>query len=193
MSAPEGASNADATAPAPRLISDAAATAPLRFPNELELDFDAALGRLGLSSTNGSISRDVAFDGFHRESFESKRERDRRYGSVYQVMPRDGGYLIQLEMPRVLPRSALSAAWGRDGRMPDYRYTIATDGVSLTIRASVAEEQVRRLAYISRSFPADFQTSIPLEPIIGFVHRLKDGVLEIVALTAERAQNRFAG
>jgi hypothetical protein len=164
--------------------TSADASKPPHFLGELDLSFDAALGRLGIRSAQDKVTfRDVAFDGFRQDSYESKRERDRRYGAVYTVAPLNGGYFIRLEMPRTLPRSSLSAAWGRRGPMPDYRYSITLTAGSITIRASVADEKIRRLAYISRSFPADFLTRISIpELICGFVHRLKDKVLEIVAL-----------
>jgi hypothetical protein len=70
--------------------------------------------------------------------------------------------------------------------MPDYDYNISLDGQVLVVRAGVRGDAMRRLSYISASFPADFLTRIELEhPVSTFKHRLANKVLEIIVFKAE--------
>ena len=51
----------------------------------------------------------------------------------------------------------------------------------ITIAAGVRGETLRRLAYISPSFPADFTTRIDFDqPVSSFKHRMRDKALEII-------------
>jgi hypothetical protein len=172
-----------------------------RFPGELEESFDHALSRIIQSSQTGKASltgkgilfgparlnsrRTVAFNGFRRGSHDDKLERDRRYGTVYTVIEEPNGYLVRLEMPRQIPASALKTLWDQPREMPDYIYTIALEKNALTIRAGVPDETLRRLAYISTSFPADFLTRIEFRvPVQTFVHRMREKMLEIIVFKA---------
>ena len=177
-----------------------------RFIGELPEDFESALARveplkrrphlLGAwigrgrhrrdrASANGT-TRVVAFDGFRSRLFDEKIERDRRYGTVYTVREERNAYLVRLEMPRRVPASALKEAWGISDDMPDYDYRLWLEAQVLSIRASVGPEAVRRLAYISSSFPADFFTRIEFaQPVEGFVHKLDAKVLEIIVFKRE--------
>ena len=73
--------------------------------------------------------------------------------------------------------------------MPDYDYKITLGDNVLSIRASVRGETLRRLSYVSGSFPADFTTQIEFDkPVGAFKHRMRDKVLEVIVLKAEAAQ-----
>ena len=123
----------------------------------------------------------VAFDGFRDDLFEEKRERDRRYGTVYTVSEEINAFLVRLELPRRMPKSSLKQTWELPDEMPDYVCTLnLTDNV-LCIRAGLPDEARRRLSYISSSFPSDFQTRIEFQaPVEGYKHRLRNKVLEII-------------
>jgi hypothetical protein len=123
----------------------------------------------------------VAFDGFRSDLFEDKRERDRRYGTVYTVSEEVNAFLVRLELPRRMSRSSLKQTWELPDEMPDYACALnLTDNV-LCIRASLPDEARRRLSYVSSSFPSDFQTRIEFPtPVEGYKHRLRNKVLEIV-------------
>ena len=100
--------------------------------------------------------RKVAFDGFEGTMHEDKTERDRRYGTVYTVAEYANAYLVRLEMPRKLPPSSLKRLWNLPDEMPDYDYNIMLGDNVITVSASVRGETIRRLSYVSSSFPADF-------------------------------------
>lgn len=174
-------------------------------PGELEESFESALARveplpdrtsvwarltgllrkLGLSGGRDTNfidpHRTIAFDGFHDSLFEEKRERDRRYGTVYAVAEHPNAFVVKLELPRRMPRSALKATWEVPDEMPDYICQLRLDRGVLTIRAGLPDEARRRLSYISTSFPPDFQTRIefPL-PVEGYKHRVLNKTLEVI-------------
>ena len=180
---------------------------------ELTEGFEAALARVEMAPSTGFFAlvaralhrlkagrsgqkqwihaeRRVAFDGFRSAIYDEKTERDRRYGTVYEVSEELNAYLVRLEMPRRLPDSALKAMWQLPDEMPDYRCSLSlSDGV-LAIRASVRGEAYRRLSYVSSSFPSEFLTRIVFaKPVGSFKHRLRDKVLEIVVF--KDSQERF--
>lgn len=163
--------------------ADSSSTSQPLLPSGNSTDeFEQLRARLGGPAENLD-KRKVGFDGFRLRAHESKLERDRRYGSVYTVTEFQNGYLVRLEMPRSIPRSSLGAAWGLADAKPEYRCSIACSNDSLIISASLADEKMRRVAYISRSFPADFQTRIRLgAPVSSFAYRLCDDNLEIAVL-----------
>jgi len=137
--------------------------------------------------------RRVGFDGFSSDLFDEKTERDRRYGTVYTISEHTSAYLVRLEMPRRIPVSSLKRLWNLPDEMPDYDYTIALGDAVLTINASVRGETLRRLSYISPSFPPDFSTRIEFEiPVSSFKHRLRNKALEIIVFKREAEQARHA-
>ena len=136
-----------------------------------------------------ATERKVAFDGFEGTMHEDKTERDRRYGTVYTVAEYANAYLVRLEMPRNLPTSSLKRLWNLPDAMPDYDYNIVLGDSVLSINASVRGETIRRLSYVSSSFPADFATRIEFgKPVTSFKHRMRDKVLEVVVLKGESNQ-----
>ena len=193
---------------------DSALPGPLeerRFAGETEGDFESALGRVkpggpaGQRRSHRSIwgslvrlvrldklrgpalrqDRHVGFDGFVNPMHDEKIERDRRYGTVYTVVERVNAYLVRIEMPRRIPASSLKQLWKLPDEMPDYDYTITLHEGVLAVRAGVRGDAMRRLSYVSASFPSDFLTRIEFDqPVTSFKHRLRDKVLEIVVFKA---------
>jgi hypothetical protein len=178
-----------------------------RFAGELDCDFDIALkmvepdGPAGQRRSHRSIwgalvrllrldslrgpatrqDRHVAFDGFSNPLHDEKTERDRRYGTVYTVVEHANAYLVSIEMPRLIPASSLKQLWKLPDEMPDYDYTVTLHGTVLAVRAGVRGDAMRRLSYVSASFPSDFLTRIEFDkPVTSFKHRMRDKVLEIV-------------
>lgn len=190
-----------------------------RFDGELEEDFASALSRVVKTTHRTALlkalrrglhrlisakksndrheladtERKVAFDGFRSELYDEKIERDRRYGTVYTVSEEDNAYLVKLEMPRRVPNSALKRMWNLPDEMPDYDYSLSlSDGV-LSIRGAVRGEALRRLSYVSSSFPSDFMTRIEFaKPVGAFRHRLRDKNLEIIVFKREEGDVRSA-
>jgi hypothetical protein len=200
MDAPEGTA-ADRRSPISMVAQPASSSATPAvepFPGESAEGFETALARLkpparrrglrpgvlcllGRNGRGRDRQRVVAFDGFRSALFEEKLERDRRYGTVYSVTEWQDAYMVRLEMPRQLPASALKEAWRLPDAMPDYAYRLGLQNQVLSMQASVANEAIRRLAYVSSSFPADFQTRIDFASAVsGFVHRLENKVLEVI-------------
>jgi ferredoxin len=160
--------------------------------------YGLALAPLGsmLARAGGAArktERRVAFDGFEGTMHEDKTERDRRYGTVYTVADYANAYLVRLEMPRRLPPSSLKRLWNLPDEMPDYDYNILLGDNVITVSASVRGETIRRLSYVSSSFPADFTTRIEFgKPVGAFKHRMRDKVLEVIVLKAEAAPLQHA-
>jgi ferredoxin len=160
--------------------------------------YGIALAPLGsiLARAGGAgrkTERKVAFDGFEGTMHEDKTERDRRYGTVYTVAEYANAYLVRLEMPRVLPPSSLKRLWNLPDEMPDYDYNIVLGDNVVTVSASVRGETIRRLSYVSSSFPADFTSRIEFgKPVGAFKHRMRAKVLEIIVLKAEAGQFQHA-
>jgi ferredoxin len=160
--------------------------------------YGLALAPLGsiLAHAGGAgrkTERKVAFDGFEGTMHEDKTERDRRYGTVYTVAEYANAYLVRLEMPRKLPPSSLKRLWNLPDEMPDYDYNIMLGDNVITISASVRGETIRRLSYVSSSFPADFTTRIEFgKPVGAFKHRMREKVLEVIVLKADAAQFQHA-
>ena len=129
--------------------------------------------------------RHVAFDGYRNPMHDEKVERDRRYGTVYTVVEHANAYLVAIEMPRRIPASSLKQLWKLPDEMPDYDYTVTLHGNVLAVRAGVRGDAMRRLSYISASFPSDFLTRVEFDrPVTSFKHRMRDKMLEIVVFKA---------
>jgi hypothetical protein len=139
----------------------------------------ARAGRMRGPATRAD--RHVAFDGYRNPMHDEKIERDRRYGTVYTVVEHANAYLVSIEMPRRIPASSLKELWKLPDEMPDYDYTVTLHGNVLAVRAGVRGDAMRRLSYISASFPSDFLTRIEFgQPVASFKQRLRDQVLEVV-------------
>ncbi|HML18347.1 MAG TPA: hypothetical protein VK419_15055, partial [Bryobacteraceae bacterium] len=109
------------------------------------------------------------------------------------VMEQANAYLVRLEMPRRIPTSSLKRLWNLPDEMPDYDYHIALEDGVLAIKASVRGEALRRLSYISSSFPADFLSRIEFhQPVASFKHRLRNKVIEVIVFKGEAGEIRDA-
>lgn len=197
------------TAPETTAPADAAAqeAAEKQFAGELEGDFDTLLARVQMAPPRAGmigrlaraishwirslfgihaaeltqVERRVAFDGFTSFLHDEKTERDRRYGTVYTVSEEVNAYLVRLEMPRRTPKSALKETWKLPDEMPEYDYTLSLANGVLSIRAGLHGQSMRRIAYVSPSFPSAFMTRIEFACAVdGFKHRMRDKVLEII-------------
>ncbi|MFT4570093.1 MAG: ferredoxin [Hyphomicrobiaceae bacterium] len=127
------------------------------------------------------VSGHVPFDGFFTDEFDAKRERERRYGRTYQVRELGGGYHINFELPRIVPRSGAKEELGIGDEMPDYQVSVSLDEQGLVIRGNVVDDQLRALCGVSSAFPADFRTEIALTGNLGgFRHRYANKILEII-------------
>jgi ferredoxin len=139
------------------------------------------------------VSRKVAFEGYSIDIHDEKTERDRRYGTVYTVDEFANAYLVWLEMPRKIPASSLKRLWNLPNEMPDYEYNMSLADGLLTVSASVRGDALRRLSYVSASFPADFVTRITFgKPVNTFKHRLRNKVLEIIVMKGEPGELKHA-
>ena len=125
----------------------------------------------------------VPVEGFYTPEFEEKRERERRYGEVYQVSEFDGGYYVRFELPRSIPPSAAKEELGLGDEMPDYDIAVRLGDEDLTVSGKIVDEQLRAVCGVSPAFPADFRTEIALDgPLSGYRHRYSDKLLEIAVL-----------
>lgn len=123
----------------------------------------------------------VPADGFFDPRFESKRERERRYGEVYTIDRYPAGAYVRLELPRRVPDSEAKRRLGIGDSMPDYELAVALDERGIVVRGGVRDATLRALCGISSAFPADFLTAIPVDPAWRLLrHRVRDKTLEIV-------------
>jgi hypothetical protein len=133
------------------------------------------------------VDRHVAFDGYQGEQHDDKLERDRRYGTVYSVTEYENAYLVRLELPRKTPSSSLKQVWHLGEAKPEYDFVIELSHNALSIRGRLHGEALRRLAYVSPSFPSGFLTRIEFaEPVARVIHRLRESVIEVIAFKTAR-------
>lgn len=131
----------------------------------------------------GGVTGSVPVDGFHGGGFEDKTERERRYGEVYTLTERNNGYLLRLEFPRSVPKSAQKEEMGIPDAMPDYDYDLALEGNAFIVRGHVVDANLRKLAGVSPAFPPDFTTTVELPSAVsGFKHQVENKTLEVVLL-----------
>jgi len=125
----------------------------------------------------------VVLDGFHGGGFEDKLERERRYGEVYSLQEKGNGYLLRLEFPRAVPKSAMKEELGIPDDMPAYDYDLSLRNGFFVVKGRVPDQNVRKLAAVSPAFPPDFTTNVELPGAVrAFKHRIRDRVLEVVLL-----------
>lgn len=125
----------------------------------------------------------VVLEGFHGGNFDDKLERERRYGEVYSLQEKGNGYLLRLEFPRAVPKSAMKEELGIPDEMPAYDYDLALRNGFLVVKGRVIDQNVRKLATVSPAFPPDFTTNVELPGAVkAFKHRIRERVLEVVLL-----------
>lgn len=116
-------------------------------------------------------------------------ERDRRYGDVFWLEERPGGYRLRVEFPRRIPRSRTSEEMGLSGPMPDYRYTVERPAPDrIVVRAWVEDPRVRELVGRVGSFPFGFTREVLLpRSVVSHETRYRDHVLEVDLAAADAA------
>lgn len=125
----------------------------------------------------------VALDGFSSPEFEEKLERERRYGEVYRVDERKGGYLLTMELPRRVPPSAQKVSQGIPDEMPDYQLDLGIESGFFVVRGKLLDQNLRKAAAVSPAFPPDFTTHIRLRrPVKGFKQRYGNKTLEVALI-----------
>jgi hypothetical protein len=133
------------------------------------------------------VDRHVAFDGYRSNQHDDKIERDRRYGTVYTVTEFENAYLIRLELPRKMPSSSLKEVWHLGEARPEYDFIIELSHNVLSVRGRLRGDALRRLAYVSPSFPSGFLTRVEFaKPVERIVHCLHESVIELVAFKTAR-------
>jgi hypothetical protein len=133
------------------------------------------------------VDRHVAFDGYQDKQHDDKIERDRRYGTVYTITEHENAYLVRLELPRKMPSSSLKEAWHLSEAKPEYDSIIELSHNVLSIRGRLRGEALRRLAYVSPSFPSGFLTRIEFaKPVDQIVHCLRESGIEVIAYKTAR-------
>jgi hypothetical protein len=133
---------------------------------------------------------DVGFEGYYDAdgAYDEKTERERRYGEIYTFEERPSGYLLRLELPRRIPPSGVKEELGLGDEMPDYQLDLSLANSWLQVHGKVVDERLRTVAATAPAFPPDFTTRIPLgERCVGFSHRVRDKVLEVVLVKASAA------
>src|SRR5258708_34002343 len=86
-------------------------------------------------------------------------------------------------MPGKLSPFSMKRFWYAPDEMPDYDYNLMLTDAVLSLNASVRGETLRRLSYVSSSFPADFATRIEFgKPVTAFKHRMRAKVLEVIVI-----------
>jgi ferredoxin len=132
----------------------------------------------------------VAYEGYYNTAgaFDEKRERDRRYGEIYSLEERPGGYLFRLEFPRRIPPSGVKVELGLGDEMPDYAFDLSLAGSSFEVHGRVVDPRLRTVAATAPAFPPDFTTRVSLgERVAGFVYRCRDKNLEVVLIKQKLA------
>lgn len=137
---------------------------------------------LGSAAKTRAVEKgQMAFEGYYSAEFDEKTERARRYGEVYTIEEMGNGYLMRIEMPRIVPVSAAKREMGVGDEMPDYEYDLSLRNGGLQVRGKVSDPQIRKLAAVSSSFPPDFTKLIELKsPVASFKHRYRNKTLEVV-------------
>jgi hypothetical protein len=88
---------------------------------------------------------------------------------------------VRLELPRKIPPSGLKDELGLGDEMPDYQLDLSLSGGWLEVHGKVVDSRLRTVAATAPAFPPDFTTRVPLgERCLGFVHRYRDKILEVV-------------
>ena len=141
---------------------------------------------LARASASRSVGT-VGFEGYYEPdgAYDEKTERERRYGEIYRFEERPSGYLLRLELPRQVPPSGVKDGLGVGDEMPDYDLDLSLAGGWFQVHGRVVDERLRAVAATAPAFPPDFTTRVPLdERCVGFSHRVRNKVLEVVLVKA---------
>ena len=141
-----------------------------------------------LSASNSKRTPDRGeqpIEGYYTQEFDEKRERSRRYGERYSVEEHENAYVLKMELPRRIPVSAAKRDMDIGDEMPDYDYELLLKDGSFSVRGSVDDPSVRKLAAVSSAFPPDFQKRIDVAlPVSSFKHRYGEKLLQVILFKA---------
>ncbi len=164
--------------PASEIVYRGSVYGPLLLPMVAPI-----LHRAGGSRQSG----DVPVEGYYETAgaFDEKRERERRYGEIFTMEERPGGYLLRLELPRRIPPSGIKEQLGLGDEMPDYALDLTLEPGWFEVRGRVVDPRLRTVAASAPAFPPDFTTRVALgERCAGFAQRRRGKDLEVVILKA---------
>ena len=99
-------------------------------------------------------------------------ERDRRYGRDYTVEEREGHVFVTYQFPLRVPAVQNRFKYGLPEKMPLYRSHVQLSGRTLLVAGWLTDPKVRGLCHTSRSFPAQFLTTLDFKhEFVGMVSR----------------------
>ncbi len=116
---------------------------------------------------------------------EDQVERDRRYGRDFTIEKNDGFTRVAVQFPTKVPAVRDRFRFGLPEQMPLYRHHVRLQGKSLLVAGWLTDPKVRSLCHTSSSFPAQFMTTLDLEPdFCGMLSRYDaHGRLEVILFT----------
>jgi NAD-dependent dihydropyrimidine dehydrogenase PreA subunit len=127
----------------------------------------------------------IPVEGFYSKGFVAKRERERRYGTIYTVEDYGGAFLMRMEFPRWLPEIGVKSREQLSDEMPDYDYDLSLQDGQLIVKGKCTDEKVRMISSSVGAFPPEFTSIIPFrERISGFAHQFNDKNLEVLLVKA---------
>ena len=87
-------------------------------------------------------------------------ERDRRYGRDYAIAEHEGYVEVTYRFPTKVPAVQNRFKYGLPEKMPLYRSHVRLTGRTLLVAGWLTDPKVRSLTHTSRSFPAQFVTTL---------------------------------
>ena len=90
-------------------------------------------------------------------------ERDRRYGRDYSIEEHEGYVEVTYRFPTKVPAVQNRFKFGLPDKMPLYRSHVQLTGRTLLVAGWLTDPKVRALTHTSKSFPAQFVTTLELE------------------------------
>ena len=124
---------------------------------------------------------------------EDELERDRRYGRDFKVEEREGYVHVTFQFPTKVPAVQNRFRYGLQKDMPLYRSHVQLDGNNLLVAGWLTDPKVRALCHTSRSFPAQFMTTLEMKRgIVGYASRYDaHAKLEVVLFTDPKVQETW--
>ncbi|MEX1024747.1 MAG: 4Fe-4S binding protein [Planctomycetota bacterium] len=162
-----------------RTVVDVCPTAAIKFSGELPPPEDVA----SLTEVDGWELEWSRWRGVEEDTVE----RDRRYGRDYSIDKHDGYVLVRFHMPTRVPAVRDRFRYGLAEEMPRYKSHVQLEGNTLLVAGWLTDPKIRSLTHTSRSFPAQFMTTLDFDdqaPFVGSRHRYDaHSVLEVVLFT----------
>jgi len=120
-------------------------------------------------------------------------ERDRRYGRDYTIEEREGHVLVTYRFPTRVPAVQNRFKYGLPDKMPLYRSHVQLTGRTLLVAGWLTDPKVRALTHTTKSFPAQFVTTLELEhDFVGMSSRFDaHAQLEVVLFTDPLVQETW--